>query len=389
MVERAEHLHAVEQLLASSPVVALLGPRQIGKSTLAREVARRWRRGTVTFFDLESDADLRRVAEPEHALGPLRGLVIIDEVQRMPDLFRSLRVLCDRPRWPARFLVLGNASPHLLKQSLETLAGRIAFHELSGFSLAEVGTKNLRRLWLRGGFPRSYTAPSVAKSARWRRDFIRTFIEGDLPQLDVRIPSTALRRLRSMLAHVHGQTLNWSELGRSLGVADTTVRGYLDVLDGTLVVRTLKPWHENLSKRQVKSPKVFIRDQGLLHTLLDIETHEQLEGHPRAGASWEGFAIHEIIRQLAARPEQCFFWRTHAGAELDLLVIAEGRRLGFEIKLTDAPGVTPSIRASLLDLRLDSVDVVHAGAKTYPLADRVRAVALARLLEDITPLRAP
>lgn len=383
MLRRARHLETVAALLASNPVVALLGPRQVGKSTLAREIARTWGRGRVTFFDLEKEADLRRLAEPSRALEPLRGLVILDEIQLHPELFATLRVLADRPRRPARFLVLGSASPHLLKQTSETLAGRIAFHELTGLALDEVGARNVSRLWLRGGFPRSYTTPSTAQSARWRRDFIKTFLERDLPQLEVRTPASALRRFWTMLAHVHAQTLNWSELGRSLGVADTTVRGYLDVLEGALVVRLLKPWHENLSKRQVKAPKVFVRDTGLLHSLLDVETMDALEGHPKAGASWEGFAIQEVITQLGARPDQSHFWATHAGAELDLLVVMGKTRRGFEVKLTDAPGVTPSMRTALLDLKLDSLDVIHAGRETYALADRIRAVALSRLLVDL------
>ncbi len=383
MLERSHHLRTLAELLARSPVVALLGPRQTGKSTLAREIAGNWKRGRATVFDLEREADLRRLADPSSALDPLRGLVVIDEVHRRPDLFPTLRVLADRPNQPARFLVLGSASPHLLKQSSETLAGRIAFHELPGFSLDEVGPRQARRLWLRGGFPRAYTARSLADSARWRRDFIRTFLERDLPQLDVSTPASTLRRFWSMLAHVHGQTLNWSELGRSMGVADTTVRSYLDILEGTLVVRTLKPWHQNISKRQVKAPKVLFRDSGLLHTLLDIETMEGLEGHPKAGASFEGFAIHEVSRQLGARPEQCFFWATHAGAELDLLVVMGGKRLGFEIKLSAAPGVTASMRTALVDLELDSLDVIHTGRETYPLTERIRAVAFTRLHEDV------
>lgn len=383
MLARSHHLRTLVELLARNPVVALLGPRQTGKSTLAREIAGNWTRGRATVFDLERETDLRRLAEPSAALEPLRGLVVIDEVHRRPDLFPALRVLADRPKRPARFLVLGSASPHLLKQSSETLAGRIAFHELPGFSLDEVGPHQLRRLWLRGGFPRAYTARSLADSARWRRDFIRTFLEQDLPQLDVSTPASTLRRFWSMLAHVHGQTLNWSELGRSMGVADTTVRSYLDILEGTLVVRTLKPWHQNISKRQVKAPKVLFRDSGLLHTLLDIETMEALESHPKAGASFEGFAIHEVSRQLGARPEQCFFWSTHAGAELDLLVVMGGKRLGFEIKLSAAPSVTASMRTALVDLQLDSLDVIHAGRETYPLSDRIRAVPLSRLHEEV------
>jgi uncharacterized protein len=330
---------------------------------------------------------VRRLAEPSHALSPMRGLVVIDEVQRVPELFTTLRVLADRPRRPARFLVLGSASPQMLKQTSETLAGRIAFHELPGFALDEVTPRNLDRLWLRGGFPRAYTARSNGESARWRRDFVKTFLERDLPLLDVRTPSSTLSRFWSMLAHVHGQTLNWSELGRSMGVADTTVRTYLDILEGALVVTTLKPWHENISKRQVKSPKVYVRDSGLLHTLLDIESRDDLDRHPRVGASWEGFVIHQLTQHLGARPDQCFFWATHAGAELDLLVVARGKRHGFEIKLTDAPSVTPSMHAALADLRLDTLDVIHAGDTTYPLSPRVRAVAARRILEDIEPLR--
>jgi hypothetical protein len=386
VLRRERHLREVLGLLRASPVVALLGPRQVGKSTLAKDVARTFGRGKAVFFDLEREADRRRLEEPELALAPLRGLVVLDEIQRRPELFPALRVLADRPRTPARFLVLGSASPELLAQSSETLAGRVAFHELAGLALDEVGAKNLRRLWLRGGFPRSYTAPSVAASARWRRDFVRTFLERDLPMLGVRTPESALRRFWTMLAHVHGGLLNWSELGRSMGVADTTVRSYLDVLEGALVVRTLKPWHENLSKRQVKAPKVYVRDSGLLHTLLDLDTAEALDVHPRVGASWEGFALQEVIRRLGARPDQCFFWATYGGAELDLLVVAGGRRLGFEVKLTEAPGITPSMRSALADLRLDELCVVHAGKESHPLADRVRALALERLDEDLAPL---
>jgi hypothetical protein len=381
MIARPFHTEAVRALLARSPVVALLGPRQVGKSTLAREVASSFR--SSTFFDLENLPDLRRLEEPTQALAPLRGLVVLDEIQARPDLFSALRVLADRPRTPARFLVLGSASPELLQRGAETLAGRIAFHELLGFDISEVGPKNARKLWLRGGFPRSYTAKTNALSAAWRRDFVRTFLERDIPQLGITIPTNALRRFWSMLAHVHGQITNWSELGRSLAVADTTVRRYLDVLAGALVVTELRPWHENISKRQVKAPKVFVKDSGLLHTLLDIETEEQLDGHAKVGASWEGFCVEQVIARLGVRRDQCFFWATHAGAELDLLVVANGKRRGFEVKYTDAPSITPSIRSALLDLRVDSIDVIHAGKDTYPLADRVRAVALERITRDL------
>lgn len=384
MLDRADHVNEVRALLRRSPVVALLGPRQVGKSTLARAIAATFRSSTL--FDLENPADLRRLEEPSQALSPLRGLVVLDEVRARPNLFGVLRVLADRPRTPARFLVLGSASPELLRQGSETLAGRIAFHELTGFDLDEVGAKNARRLWLRGGFPRSFVAKDLATSAAWRRDFVRTFLERDIPQLGITIPAGALRRFWSMLAHVHGQITHWSELGRSLGVADTTVRRYLDVLVGALVVTELRPWHENISKRQVKAPKVYVKDSGLLHTLLDIESQEQLDGHPKAGASWEGFCIEQVIARLRARRDQCHFWATHAGAELDLLVTSARARRGFEMKYTDAPGVTPSMRAALLDLRLDSIDVIHAGKETYTLADRVRAVPLERIWTDLEPL---
>lgn len=382
---RRFHVAGVLARLREYPVVALLGPRQIGKTTLARQVVRA-AGGSATIFDLEHAPDARRLAEPSHALAPLRGLVVLDEVQRQPGLFEVLRVLADRPRTPARFLVLGSASPPLLRQSSETLAGRVSFYDLGGFSLNEVPSREVGKLWLRGGFPRSFLARTNTASTAWRATFVRTFLERDLPQLGVRTPTATLRRFWSMLAHLHGQTLNWSELGRSLGVADTTVRGYLDELEGALVVRQLKPWFENISKRQVRAPKVYVKDSGLLHTLLDIEGKDELDGHPKAGASWEGFAIQEVILRLGVRDDQCFFWRTHAGAELDLLVVAGRRRRGFEVKLTDAPTVTPSMRAALDDLGLDSLEVLYAGAETYDLAPRIRAVPLRRIWSDVLPI---
>lgn len=384
-MERALHVARLLGRLRLSPVVALLGPRQIGKTTLARQLGAAWGK-PVTYFDLERAADARRLEEPSHALEPLRGLVVLDEVQRAPGIFETLRVLADRPKRPARFLVLGSASPSLLRQTSETLAGRISFYDLPGLSLEEVSAKDMRKRWLRGGFPRSMLARSNAESAAWRRDFVRTFLERDLPQLGVRTPEPTLRRFWSMLAHVHGQILSWSELGRSMGVADTTVRSYLDQLESALVVRQLKPWFENISKRQVKAPKVYVKDSGLLHTLLDIDELSALEGHPKAGASWEGFALHEVCLRLGARDDQCHFWATHAGAELDLLIVAGRRRLGFEFKLSDAPSVTPSMRSALADLGVESIDVVHAGKDTYSLAPKVRALALSRLTKDLAVL---
>ena len=382
-VDRPWHLGRVRQLLKTSPVVAILGARQVGKTTLARDLMRTWRAATSA-FDLEDPTDLARLADPALALGAHQGLVVLDEVHRRPDLFPVLRVLADRPRSPIRFLVVGSATPDLLRQSSESLAGRIAFHELGGFSLEETGPAD--RLWLRGGFPRAFLARSARESFDWRLDFVRTFLERDLPQLGVSIPSATLRRFWGMLAHYHGQIWNASEFARSFGVSDMTVRRYLDVLAGTFVIRILPPWHENLAKRQIKSPKVYLTDTGLLHALLGLRTEEDLDRHPKIGASWEGFVVTAVVGRLRARWSECFFWATHAGAELDLFVVRGRTRLGFEVKRTVAPSVTPSMRAALKDLRLARLDVIHAGEETYPLAPRIRAVALSRVLRDIRPL---
>ena len=386
MIDREGQLRVLGRLLARSPVVALLGARQVGKTTLARALVA-GRSLTASFFDLERAQDLARLADPELALGGLRGIVVLDEIQRRPDLFPALRVLADRPRKPARFLVLGSASPELLRQTSESLAGRIAYHELSGLRLDEVGIDHMERLWLRGGFPRSYTARSKRDSGEWRRDFIRTFLERDVPQLGISIPSATLERFWAMLAHYHGQIWNASEFARSFGVSHHVTRGYLEALVATFMVRILRPWTENIKKRQVRSPKVYIRDTGLLHSFLDVESIAALERHPRIGASWEGFMLEAVIQQLGATAEQCYFWATHTGAELDLLVVGGGRRLGYEIKRTTAPRLTPSMRSAFDDLRLTSLDVIHAGSQTFPLARRVRAVASARLLTDLPQRR--
>jgi hypothetical protein len=374
MIARHQYIEAVTRLLKQNPVVAILGARQVGKTTLARQLMKALR-GPATGFDLENPADLARLSDPTLALEELRGLVVLDEIQRRPDLFPVLRVLVDRPRSRARFLVLGSASPALLKQSSETLAGRIAFCELSGFSLGEVGTKELDKLWIRGGFPRSFLAQTDAASIEWRRDFVQTFLERDIPQLGISIAARTLHRFWSMLAHYHGQIWNASEFGRSFGVADTTVRNYLDILTDTLMVRQLPPWTENVRKRQVKSPKIYLSDSGLLHSILDLKTKRDLEAHPKLGASWEGFLLESIVRQLGLRREQCYFWATHGGAELDLLVIEGRYRYGFEFKRTTSPQITRSMHSALSDLRLTRLDIVHAGKDTFPLAKRVRAVA--------------
>ncbi|HEX7476876.1 MAG TPA: ATP-binding protein [Polyangiales bacterium] len=380
MLGRAADLDRVNWLLRHFPVVALLGPRQVGKTTLARAVRAPGK--LLHRFDLESSVDLARLADPLLTLEPLRGLVVLDEVQRRPDIFNTLRVLADRPKRPARYLVLGSASPELLRQTSETLAGRIAYHELSPLSLSDVGAAKWSRLWRRGGFPRSFLAASEAASVTWRQELIRTFLERDIPQLGIRIPSTTLDRFWAMLAHYHGQTWNGSELGRAFGVADTTVRVYLDLLAATFMVRVLPPWFENLKKRQVKAPKVYISDCGILHTLLGIEDAAGLERHPKVGASWEGFALAQTVASLRLTPKECYFWATHQGAELDLLVVRNGRKHGFEFKRSSAPAITPSMKIAFADLGLASLTVVHAGEDTFPLGPKIRAVALSRLLSD-------
>ena len=383
-VQRRRHLRRLTLLLRESPVVALLGARQIGKSTLARQLVAA-RRGPTTWFDLENPVDLARLADPGLELRPLRGLVVLDEIQRLPEVFPLLRALVDRPRTPARFLVLGSASPELLRQTSETLAGRVAFHELDGFDLREVS--DLDRLWLHGAFPRSCLARSAAASRRWRDDFIRTFLERDLAALGSSVPSTTLRRFWTMLAHWHGQLWNGSEFARAFGVAHTTVRRYLDLLTSVFVVRQLQPWHENVAKRQVRAPKVYVADSGILHALLGLNTREALVSHPKVGASWEGFAVRQIIHLLAARSDQCFHWSTYSGAELDLLVVAGRRRYGFEVKRTEAPRLTASMRSAVETLDLQRLDVVHAGQRLYKLAPRVRALPAAQLSTELRPLR--
>ena len=385
MVNRTRERSQLAQLLTRYPVVGIVGARQVGKTTMAREL-RRGTRSATAYFDLENPEDLSRLSDPMLALKDLRGLVIIDEIQRKPELFNVLRVLADRKPLPARFLILGSASPELIRRGSESLAGRVHYHELQGFSLDEVGTGQAERLWLRGGFPRSYLAPSHAASTEWRRAFISTFLERDLPQLGVNVRSTTLRRFWMMLAHYHGQVWNSSELARSFGVADTTVRNYLDLLTDALVVRQIPAWHENIGKRQVKAPKVYLADSGILHTLLNIRSKVDLEGHPKVGASWEGFVVAQVIRQLGARPEECYFWATHGGAELDLLVIRGRKRIGVEIKRTVSPKVTPSMMNAVTDLRLQRLYVAYAGDRTYRLHRQVEAVPLPRLLSDVEPL---
>ena len=379
MIHRTNDQQRVHQLLAQFPIVGIIGARQVGKTTLARLITED--EDHVEFFDCEYPADQARLAEPQLALEPLRGLVVLDEIQFLPNIFPLLRVLVDRPRNPARFLVLGSASPALLRQGSETLAGRIAWHELGPFCLDDVGTNAMEQLWLRGGFPRSFLEESDGASAEWRQAFVNTFLTRDLPQLGIHIPSPTMRRFWTMLAHYHGQTWNGSELARAFGVSDKTVRRYLDLLTQAFVVRQIQPWFVNVSKRQVKAPRVYLADSGLLHALLDLESMRSLLAHPKVGASWEGFCLEQVVRKLRVRWDQCHYWRTHQGAELDLLVTTRGRRLGFEFKRTAIPKLTRSMRIAQADLELDEITVVHAGSKSFDLAAGVHALAARHLLD--------
>lgn len=333
--------------------------------------------GNVTYFDLESQPDVRRLQNPELVLGALKGLVILDEIQELPELFRTLRVLVDRPAVSCRFLILGSASPHIVKNVSESLAGRIEFVELAGFDLRETRDTDTEVLWVRGGFPRSLLSDSEEDSVAWREGFIRTFLERDIPQLGITIPATAMRRFWTMLAHYHGQIWNASEIARSMGISNKTVRSYLDLLTGTFMIRQLQPWYENISKRQVKAPKVYLRDSGLLHNLLDIPSYQSLLGHPKLGASWEGFVIEQILS--VAKPKEAYFWATHSGAEIDLFFSHEGKRNGFEIKFNEAPKISKSMRVALDDLNLDHLWVVYPGQHTYPMDDRITALPLGNI----------
>ena len=371
MIERPDLIRSVKKALRDAPAAVVLGPRQCGKTTLARVIASQRR---CEYFDLEDPADLGRLSSPMFALGDLRGLVIIDEVQRKPELFEILRVLVDRPRSKAKFLLLGSASFHLVRGVSESLAGRAAFVEMGGFELREIGRENHRRLWLRGGFPRSYLARSGRTSHQWRNDFIRTFLERDIPQLGIAIPAQTLRRFWTMVAHYHGQIWNAAEFARSLGSSEKTTRRYFDLLAGAYMVRQLQPWYENLRKRQVKAPKMYIRDSGILHSLLSLETRRSVLGHPKLGASWEGFGIEQVLAVTKTR--DAYYWATHSGAEIDLLVFRDGKRLGFEFKCTDAPRMTRSIHAAMEDLKLNKVFLIYPGEKSYRIQENVDVLSI-------------
>lgn len=375
MVKRTKALSQVTQALGWSRAVALVGPRQCGKTTLAREFVAF---DSPNYFDLEDEADLARLENPAFTFGKLEGLVVIDEVQRRPELFPSLRVQMDRPGNKVKFLILGSASPELLRQSSETLAGRIATIELDGFSLDELGVDSLETLWTRGGFPLSFLAGSDEQSAFWRKNFTKDFLERDLGQLGFQIPPQSIGRFWKMAAHYHGQNLNAAEIARSLEISAPTVRRYLDILSGAFMLRQLQPWFENIKKRQVKSPKIYYRDTGLLHHQLGISSYHDLLGHPKIGASWEGFVIEQAIRFY--QPEEQYFWSTQSDAELDLLLFKDGRRLGLECKLSDTPRITKSMRTAIETLRLDEMIVIHSGNKSYSLDEKVRALPLSHLI---------
>jgi len=374
-MNRNQYLQEIETAFSVNPVCAILGPRQCGKSTLAGMYAKTQQLTHV--FDLEDPTDLARLENPKLALMDLDGLIIIDEIQRRPDLFPIIRVLVDK--FKKRFLILGSVSRDLINQSSETLAGRISYLELTPFSYSEV--HEVKNLWLRGGFPLSYLAKDITTSALWRKSYITTFLERDIPNLGINIPAETIRRFWMMLANSHGNIFNASELGRSLGYSDTTIKRYLDILVGTFMIRRLNPWFENISKRQVKSPKVYFKDSGILHSLLGITDNESLITNPKLGASWEGLALEEVIRYNKADALDCYFWATHSNAELDLLIVQNGKKMGFEVKYTDAPKITLSMQIAINDLKLDSLTVIIPGNHNFPLSDRIKVMGLETYLK--------
>ena len=375
LLERPKAIAGIKSAFRIHQAVALTGPRQCGKTTLARMFAAN--EPVFSFFDLERAVDRRKLVSAEQTLSQRTGLVVIDEIQRQPQLFESLRVLLDKPACPARFLLLGSAAPTLIRGVSETLAGRVGLVDLSGFDLNEVPGDHWRTLWQRGGFPRSYLAPDDAASALWRENFIRTFLERDIPQLGITIPAESLRRFWTMIAHYHGQVWNATEFARAMGTSEVTARRYLDILNGACVLRVLAPWHENLKKRQVKSPKIYIRDSGLLHALLELDSFDALSGHPKLGASFEGFAIEQLLSSLDTRSAS--FWATHGGAELDLMVTIAGKRYGFECKYSDAPGTTRAMRIAIEDLQLAHLWILYPGDEAYELDETISVLPVTQI----------
>jgi predicted AAA+ superfamily ATPase len=377
LIERPIVKQAVKKALKRSRVVALIGPRQCGKTTIARQFVSP---ESLNYFDLENPISLSRLTEPITALTNLKGTIVIDEVQKHPELFSSLRVLVDRKPTNGQFLILGSASPPLLRQSAESLAGRIETIQLAGFSLSEVGIEALNKHWLRGGFPRSFLAASNKDSFSWRQNFIQTFLERDVPQFGLQLASSTLLRFWKMLAHYHGQIWNAAELAQALNISQSTTGRYVDLLEDLFMVRQLKPWHSNIKKRQVKAAKVYVRDCGLLHQLLGLESLKQLLEHPKCGASWEGYVIEEILKSVPY--DEAYFWATHNGAELDLLLVKSGRFYGIECKRADAPRLTPSMHSALNDLKLEKLTIIYPGETPYKLTDKVYVMPLSYLAAD-------
>lgn len=379
MLSRPLLVQTLARALRRSRAVVLAGPRQVGKTTLARQ----WLTpDSANYFDLETLDGAARLAQPQDTLKALQGLVVIDEVQRVPELFAVLRTLIDRSNAPGQYLLLGSASPGLLRQTSESLLGRVEVIEITGFNLDEVGVAGQQALWLRGGYPRSFLALDVTDSTDWRNDAINRYVEQDLRQLGIDIAPPAMLRFWKMLAHYHAQIWNSAPFAQSMGVSQPTVRKYLDILTHTYMVRQLQPWHENVAKRQVKAPKIFFRDSGLLHALMGVKSVADLVTHPHSGASWEGFALEQVLRM--AKPDEAFFWATHQGAELDLFMLRGRQRIGVEFKRADAPKVTPSMRIAMDDLRLDALYVVYPGLHRYRLADGIEAVPLWAVLPAST-----
>ena len=374
MIKRCKFLQLIENHFKIHKVCALLGPRQCGKTTLSQEFASFKEIPRINIFDLEDYSDLERLADPLLALSDLEGFVIIDEIQYKPNLFSTIRVLADKKN--IKFLVLGSASRDLIKQSSETLAGRIGYIELTPLVLSESQSLDIDNLWVRGGFPLSYLADNDELSFLWRQNYVKTFLERDVPRLGFSIPTMQLRRFWMMLCHYHGGIFNASELGKSLGVSHHTAKNYLDILEGTFMVRVLQPWHENLKKRQVKTPKIYFRDSGIYHVLLGLNSYESMAISPKIGSSWEGFALEQVINHYNAESEECYFWSAHGVAEIDLVIIKDGKRVGFEFKYSSTPKITKSIEIALSDLKLDQVKIIFPGDKTYKLSEKIKAIGL-------------
>lgn len=383
---RQNFLKRIDFAFRVNPVVAILGPRQCGKTTLSKQFLSRQDTEfpPENYFDLENDRDIERLKDPMLTLSRLSGLIVIDEIQKIPELFSQLRVLVDNKQLKQKYLILGSASRDLIKQSSETLAGRISYLELTPFALTEVGESE--KLWERGGYPLSYLAEDIDISVAWRKAFIKTYLEKDIPNLGIEIPAESLRRFWMMLTHYHGSIFNASELGRSLGLSHKTIRKYVDILTGTFMIRQLQPWFENIGKRQVKSPKIFMRDSGIYHTLLGINSLQELQIHPKLGASWEGFALEAIINYYQAEQEECYFWATYQQAELDLLIKKNGKSLGFEFKYSGAPKLTKSLQIAFENLKLDCLTVIYPGDISYPLSDSIQVVGLEKYITQPLPI---